>query len=190
MAEHDTTQCGEAMMETTQRPSTIRIYLAGPDVFLPDPVRRGAELKAQCAARGVVGLFPMDHDLPDAADRPRAIREANMAMIRCCDAVVANMTPFRGPSMDPGAAYEMGAASALAKLVVGYTADRRPYVDRVSAFMKVHRTADGVLRDQDAMSVEEFGLPLVDNLMMAHGVDAMFETAAEAIAFVAARLRA
>ncbi len=177
-------------MAATGRRTAIRIYLAGPDVFLPDPVRRGAELKALCTACGAVGLFPMDHELPDAADRPRAIREANMAMIRHCDAVVANMTPFRGPSMDPGTAYEMGAAAALAKPVVGYTADRRSYVERVSAVMQVRRTSDGSLRDPDAMSVEEFALPLVDNLMMARGVDAMFATAAEAIAFVAARLRA
>ncbi len=175
---------------TTARGRTIRIYLAGPDVFLPDPLRRGAELKAVCVACGTIGLFPMDHDLLDATDRPRGIRDANMAMIRSCDAVVANMTPFRGPSMDPGAAYEMGAASALGKLVVGYTADQRSYVERVCAVMRVRRATDGALRDPDGMSVEEFGLPLADNLMMARGVDAMFATAAEAIAFVAARLRA
>ncbi len=177
-------------MAMTGRPTMIRIYLAGPDVFLPEPLRRGAELKALCAACGTVGLFPMDHELLDAADRPRAIREANMAMIRGCDAVVANMTPFRGASMDPGTAYEMGAASALGKLVVGYTTDARCYVERVCAVMQVRRTADGMLRDPDAMSVEEFGLPLVDNLMMARGIEALFATAAEAIAFSAARLTA
>ncbi len=177
-------------MARAGRRTRIRIYLAGPDVFLPDPVRRGAELKALCAAWGAIGLFPMDQELLDAADRPRAIRDANMAMIRDCDALVANMTPFRGPSMDPGTAYEMGAAAALAKPVVGYTADRRSYVERVSSVMQVRRSADGALRDPDGMSVEEFGAPLVDNLMMAHGVAALFATAAEAIGFVAATLRA
>ena len=176
-------------MATAGRRNEIRIYLAGPDVFLPDPLRRGAELKALCAACGAIGLFPMDHELLDAANRPRAIRDANMAMIRGCDAVVANMIPFRGPSMDPGTAYEMGAAAALAKLVVGYTADRRCYVERVCSVMQVRRTADGTLRDPDAMSVEEFGAPLVDNLMMAHGVAALFATAAEAIAYVTTTLR-
>ena len=28
----------------------MRAYLAGPDVFLPDPVARGADLKRICAA--------------------------------------------------------------------------------------------------------------------------------------------
>ena len=81
------------------------LYLAGPDVFVPEPHARGVALKALCTEAGAIGLFPID----DAAHGPEAIREANMAMIRRCDAVVANMTPFRGPSMDPGTAYEMGA---------------------------------------------------------------------------------
>ncbi len=112
-----------------------------------------------------------------------------MAMIRSCDALVANMTPFRGPSMDPGTAYEMGAAAALGKLVVGYTLDARSYVERVSAAMPVERTADGILRDAHAMAVEEFGMSLVDNLMMARGVEAILPDVAQAIGFVVSRLQ-
>ena len=37
------------------------IYLAGPEVFLPDPWARAAELKAICTARGAIGWFPMDN---------------------------------------------------------------------------------------------------------------------------------
>lgn len=166
-----------------------RIYLAGPDVFLPDPAARGAVLKALCTAHGAVGLFPLDGEVADAVDLPGAIREANMAMIRSCDALVANMTPFRGPSMDPGTAYEMGAAAALGKLVVGYSADPRSYVERVSAAMPVERTANGVLRDTDFLSVEEFDVPLIDNLMMARGVEAILADAAHAISFAVGRLQ-
>ncbi len=165
------------------------IYLAGPDVFLPDPAARGAALKALCRAVGTLGLFPLDSDAVDALHDPGAIRTANMAMIRRCDAVVANMTPFRGPSMDPGTAYEMGAAAAWNKLVVGYTTDPRPYAGRVAAVMPVARRPDGALRDGDGMAVEEFAVPLADNLMMACGVAATFGSAAEAIAFAATRLR-
>lgn len=169
-------------------PAAPRIYLAGPDVFLPEPLRRGAELKALCAAAGAIGLFPMDNEIADGDDVPAAIRSANMAMIVSCDAVVANMSPFRGPSMDPGTAYEMGAAAALGKKVVGYTTDARSFVDRVTAMMAVARTADGVLRDAGGMAVEAFDTPLVDNLMMACGIDGLFASAEAAIAFVVARL--
>lgn len=162
----------------------LRIYLAGPDVFVVDPVARGAALKAICAGLGVVGMFPMDNELPEGSDPPGAIREANMAMIRSCDAVAANMTPFRGPSMDPGTAYEMGVAAALGKPVVGYTLDPRSYVERVCDAMPVGRAADGALRDPDGMAVEAFGMPLVDNLMMARGIAGLFGSATEAIAFL------
>lgn len=165
-------------------------YLAGPDVFLPDAAGRGAELKALCAASGLEGLFPLDGEISGIEDVPGAIRAANMDLIRRCDVVLANMAPFRGPSMDPGTAYEMGAGAALGKLVVGYTSDPRSYVERVSAAMPVRRTADGALRDAEGMSVEEFGQPLADNLMMARGVDALFATVEEAVAHAAVRLGA
>ncbi len=165
------------------------LYLAGPDVFAPDAAARGRALKALCAAAGVAGLFPIDNDSVNVVHDPVAIRDANMAMIRRCDALVANMTPFRGPSMDPGTAYEMGAASALGRLVVGYTTDGRSLVERVSAAMPVARGPDGVLRDDRAMAVEEFASPLADNLMMACGVAGLFDNAGDAIAFAAARLR-
>lgn len=157
-------------------------------MFRPDAAARGAALKALCARLGAIGLFPLDNELTEADDLPGAIRDANMAMIRGCDAVIADMTPFRGPSMDPGTAYEMGAGAALGKPVIGYTSDPRSYVERVQAALPVRRFPNGALRDADGMAVEEFAAPLVDNLMMARGIQALFESAEAAIAFaVAAR---
>ena len=166
------------------------LYLAGPDVFVPEARARGIALKALCTEAGAVGLFPIDAEIDDALHRPDAIRAANMAMIRRCDAVVANMTPFRGPSMDPGTAYEMGAAAALGKLVVGYTADPRPYAERVAAAMPVLRAPDGTLRDGHGMAVEQFEASLADNLMSALDVAARFDNARAAIGHAATRLRA
>ncbi|MGI4746193.1 MAG: nucleoside 2-deoxyribosyltransferase [Janthinobacterium lividum] len=166
----------------------FRFYLAGPSVFALDPAAEGSKLKAFCSAHGAVGLYPLDNEIDVAAgqgDLSGAIREANMELIRQCDAVIADMVPFRGPSMDPGTAYEMGVGAALGKLVVGYTSDPRPYVERVSASTSVTRSA-GTLRDSDGMQVEDFGL--ADNLMMAKGADAILPTAAEAIAYAVARL--
>lgn len=166
--------------------SLRKVYLAGPDVFMPDPVAHGEALKAMCARRGLVGLFPLDNEILGDADMPGAIRAANMDSLRACDVVVANMTPFRGPSMDAGTAYEMGVASALGKPVIGYTLDSRPYVERVAAMPGTEIGPDGRLYDGNRMSVEDFGVPLVDNLMMARGVVAMFSNVADAIDYVAA----
>lgn len=111
-----------------------------------------------------------------------------MAMIRACDAVVANMAPFRGPGMDGGTAYEMGVAAALGKLVVGYTPEPNSYVERVRRLHSCREHPDG-LRDADGYLVEDFGVWAADNLMMAWGVDALFSDPAAAIRHVVDRLR-
>jgi len=166
----------------------MKIYLAGPEVFLPDPISKGAALKAICTKYGAEGLFPMDNELGDEEHGSVAeaayIRAANMKLITACDAIVANMTPFRGPSMDVGTAYEVGAGAALGKVVVGYTSDRTSFVVKVSKAFEVKRGEDGLLRDADGMAVEEFGKgeeALVDNLMIACGVEKLCDSAEEAI---------
>lgn len=160
------------------------IYLAGPDVFLPDALERAAGLKAICERYGAEGLFPLDNVIKGLVGRElaAAIRTANMDLIFRCDAVVANMEPFRGPSMDTGTAYEMGAAAALGKPVVGYTKDTRDYLTRVRAMMPVTMCENGEWRDAQGMLVEDFGL--VDNLMMDCGAAAIFDSAEEAVAEV------
>ena len=103
----------------------MRVYLAGPDVFLPDPLARAARLKAACAARGLEGVFPLDAlpqgDPPAWASLPEALRIArrNEAHIASCDVLVANLSPFRGPSADVGTVFEVGFMRALGRPVFG-----------------------------------------------------------------------
>lgn len=161
----------------------FKLYLAGPEVFLPDPLARAAELKAACRRHGAEGLFPADVGITGLEGRAlaEAIRAANMRLIASCDGIVANMDPFRGPSMDAGTAYEMGVGAALGKPVVGYAPDRRDYRARVADAMPLRMAPDGTWRDADGMSVEDFGLP--DNLMMACGAAAVLGSFEEAVAF-------
>src|SRR6516165_10559354 len=52
----------------------MKIYLAGPDVFLPDRIEIGRRKTAICARYGLTGLYPLDHPVDLAADpisRPR-----------------------------------------------------------------------------------------------------------------------
>ena len=164
------------------------IYLAGPEVFLPDPWARAAEMKAICARLGAVGWFPMDNQAdvadPDPDVMAARICAADEALVARCDAIVANMTPFRGPSMDAGTCYEMGLAKGLGKLVVGWTADPRRWQDKIALVSPLAADGDW-FRDADGMLCRDFGL--IDNLMMvkgAHGVFASFEAA---VGFVVAR---
>ncbi|MQP68620.1 nucleoside 2-deoxyribosyltransferase [Niveispirillum sp. SYP-B3756] len=168
--------------------SRPRLYLAGPDVFLPDPMAAAAAMKAICAELGLEGVFPIDAALAPAAGEPGTvfaarIRQANLDLIRGADGVIANCSPFRGPSVDDGTAYEMGYATALGKPVFPWAGDIRPLLQRTQA--RQYLAHDGwVWRDADQMEVEEFGLPV--NLMLvdpATGpVAGSFERAAEAAA--------
>lgn len=138
----------------------VNIYLAGPDVFLPDPQPAAAAKQAICAAHGFVGKFPLDNTLDFTGMTPNqmawAIYRSNISLMNDCDLIIANMTPFRGPSMDVGTAFEMGYMAAQGKPVYGYSNDRRLYIDRVPAF------APGL--DATGQAIEAFELH--DNLML------------------------
>lgn len=157
-------------------PTTPRVYLAGPDVFWPDAIQRGEHLKTLCRNAKLEGIYPLDSGVKLEGLRPFdqgcAIYQANVELIRTCSAILANMTPFRGPSMDVGTAFEMGYGASRKLLIAGYTANMVEY--------KTRTAPDGLL-------IEEFGM--IDNLMV-HGAtgDAIFTTVEEAIFFLAEHL--
>ena len=128
----------------------VRVYLAGPEVFLPDAVAIGEAKKAVCADHGLEGVYPLD---PFAGSDPAydgvALFEHCVAHLDQCDAVIANLTPFRGPSMDVGTAVEVGYALGAGHPVYGSTNVAEDYRERVEA--------------EPGWLVEDFGF--VDNLM-------------------------
>jgi len=140
------------------------IYLAGPDVFWPNATELGAAKKVLCEQYGFTGHFPLDNeiDLSQLSPFEAGIRiyQANIGLMNHCDLIIANMTPFRGPSMDVGSAFEMGYMAAQNKPVWGYTLDGRLYSDRI----------EGTATDQDGFSIESFSM--ADNLMMVGATDA------------------
>jgi nucleoside 2-deoxyribosyltransferase len=147
----------------------LRIYLAGPDVFLPDAVDIGRRKKDICAAHGVSGLYPFDNAIDrSAGDISLNIFKGCEAMMDAADAIIANLTPFRGPGADPGTAYELGYMAARGKFCLGYSNDPTIYAERVRLLTEV-RSQDGRLVDADGLTVEDFGLS--DNLMMIHALD-------------------
>lgn len=140
-----------------------RVYLAGPDVFAPEPLRRGDLLKALCRERGFEGLYPLDGD-PGPGEQGRAIWRANCALIDRADAVLANLRPFRGAEPDSGTVWEVAYAFARGKPVVGYVPDARPQRERLQA-----QAPQGV--DAEGWTIEDFGLPL--NLMLVHSLSGL-----------------
>jgi nucleoside 2-deoxyribosyltransferase len=147
----------------------MKIYLAGPDVFLPDAVEIGRRKAELCARHGLTGLYPLDNAIDLAVgDASLKIFAGNEAMMIEADAIIANLTPFRGPSADAGTVYELGYMAGRGKLCLGYCNDPLGYTDRVRRFTSVS-SRDGRLVDALGLTVEDFGL--ADNLMMIHALD-------------------
>ncbi|MDX2156181.1 MAG: nucleoside 2-deoxyribosyltransferase [Hyphomicrobiaceae bacterium] len=144
-----------------------RIYLAGPEVFLPDAVAVGRTKVAVAAEAGFEGVFPLDASLAlggcSKREQGRRIALACEAMMRSCDLAVANLTPFRGVSMDSGTAYEVGYMRALGRPVLGYSNVAGDIRGRALAYR-----ARGIPQgdaDRPDLEVEDFGEP--ENLMIA-----------------------
>jgi nucleoside 2-deoxyribosyltransferase len=151
-----------AKMQALKHCKTMKIYLAGPDVFRQDALAWADEARRLCALAGHGALIPLD----GVETTPSGIYHANIELIRSADAVLANLNPFRGCEPDSGTCVEVGFALALGKLVIGYLASDETTTERVA------RLSGGKLEchggrpvDRDGMFVEDFRLRL--NLMLA-----------------------
>lgn len=138
----------------------MKVYLAGPDVFLPDPLKVGKAKQDICQKYGLIGLFPFDPALDLANLTPFeagiAIYCSNIALMNDCDLMIANMTPFRGVSLDVGTAFEIGYMAGIGKPIFAYSNDGRLYCDRVPASQPGW--------DEQGQSIESFAMH--DNLML------------------------
>ncbi len=114
-----------------------------------------AARRAVCAQHGLDALVPLDERATTAA----LIYRSNVRLLAGADAVVANVSPFRGPHADPGTAWEMGHAVALGTPVFAYSDAPQALRQRVAA---------GAIADADGMKVEDFGL--AENLMLVLGL--------------------
>ena len=163
------------------------IYLAGPEVFLPNPAQAGEDKKALIQRLNkqynwpfrLVGLWPMDTEIPDfKPDRDTGLRiyRASIALMDKAHFIAANMVRFRGPSMDVGTAFEMGYMRGAGKPVYAYY-DAEPfygesespgvYAKRVATYYKLDPTNAQV--DINGQSIENFAM--ADNLMMMGALD-------------------
>src|SRR6202051_885741 len=151
-------------MRSEMSQSKMKIYLAGPDVFLPDAIEIGRRKAELCRRHGLTGLYPLDNAVDLAAkDASFRIFRGNEAMMNEASAIIANLTPFRGPGADAGTVYELGFMGGRGKLCLGYSNDPTHYAGRVREFTDVV-SRDGRLVDRMGLTVEDFGLR--DNLMM------------------------
>lgn len=147
------------------------LYLAGPDRWFPDAEAHALRRKALCEAAGFRPLTQMDAggSDPDASElMAREVYAETASRIRRADALIANLTPWRGPGGDAGAAYAAGFAAGLGKPVFAYlnvTSDQEAdYRTRVEMLMGAAPDGAGVWRDAQDCEIEDFGLP--ESLML------------------------
>ncbi len=164
----------------------LSIYFAGPDLFdrlrWPDHV---AEIRLICESLNLHPVFPVPDEpmsglgveRPGTARDGRVVRDARLHAIDNADAVVANLTPFRGAEPDAGTVVEaFYAAFVKGKPTVGYIDWSNPHVDVHELYGpdgKPITDDNDVYIDRHGRVVEQFGLPI--NLMIATTVHALVE---------------
>jgi nucleoside 2-deoxyribosyltransferase len=142
---------------------TVKAYLAGPDVFLPN-ARAHAQRKVEiCRRYGIIGRPPLDEDSESLATIPDAeawltIFRKNLLMMEECNIIIANLTPFRGPSADAGTLIEVGWFLGRGRPIFGYSNMATPFTER--SRWQVTAVPDAC----PDVAVENFGL--ADNLMI------------------------
>jgi len=142
-----------------------RIYLAGPEVFFPAAEHQAivAEKKRLLQEYGLEGIDPLDTELALSANeakfrRGHRIYRANRELMDSCDAIIANLTPFRGISADPGTVFEVGYMIGQGKPAFGFTLESRYYWERAGA----------TDLDELGHTIEDFEMS--DNLMIEGGI--------------------
>ena len=143
-----------------------KIYIAGFDVFERNSIEIGKKYVELCKKYGFTGLYPLDNVVDFNQEKHKIAKDifdANVAMIKDCDFVVANLNSFRGDEPDSGTVWECGFGYALGKKVYGYMSDARSYLDRFDK-SKLTKDENGMYWDEKDMFVEDFDLPL--NLMI------------------------
>ncbi|MCC5816649.1 MAG: nucleoside 2-deoxyribosyltransferase [Leptospira sp.] len=152
----------------------MKIYLAGPEVFLPNAHEVLGHHKELCKKYGFTGLSPFDSVLEGkdlkGMDLARGIYLANAKLIKECDILIANCVSFRGPLVDDGTAWEIGYAFALGKKIYGFIDKYIPVNENVAQRVPTKQHESGFLIDGDGYLLnEDFGNAV--NLMLEFSIE-------------------
>lgn len=151
----------------------VKLYLAGPEVFLPNAMEHAQSQRDLCTQYGFIGLHPIDNnvDIENGSDDTAVrIYRGDVRQIRECDIVVANCNPFRGALMDDRTAYELGFGNALGKPSYGYLKNTYTYNQRMIDYGQgfFSHTHNAYIDCQNYLLVDDFGTFI--NLMMQCGM--------------------
>ena len=142
------------------------LYIGGPDAGLPGGQSLLHVKRSLCEAAGFVPVVSTDSLLVETLPSEAMAREMyadRVSRMRLADAAIINLTPWRGPSCDPAAAFEVGFLAALNKPVFAYMnvpaeaeAELRVRIEDHIGGGPEH---GGRLVDAYGAEIEDFGLP-------------------------------
>ncbi|NBX66091.1 MAG: hypothetical protein EBQ96_03740 [Proteobacteria bacterium] len=171
MTNDDLLRLATANAQKKGRAAPPRVYLAGPEVFLPDAFAIGLAKKRICAEYGLLGIFPFDGDVDLSAFTPHGagmeISRKNEEIMRGADTIIANATPWHGPSLDVGTAFEIGFMRALGKPLFVYSNVSKLFFERLQGYFnhQIMQDEHGFWRETaNKTSLEPFDMH--DNLMI------------------------
>jgi nucleoside 2-deoxyribosyltransferase len=147
----------------------VKVYLAGPEVFVPN-AREVLDRKIALArAAGFEPLAPGDLEIPPAPTRREFgenIYRVDEQLMMSADAIIANLTPFRGLHADVGTVFEVGFMRGRGKPVFAYSNITDTYYERLLGHYdgQVTMSPNGQMRGSDGMLVEDFEMN--ENLML------------------------
>ncbi len=145
----------------------VKAYMAGPDVFFKNAIENAAIVKELCNKYGIEALIPLDNEVPHTNEKSKISEDIftkNVNLLESADVVIANLSPFRGPSADVGTVWEIGFGYAQKKPIYAFTNDNREYKYRVSP---------------DGMAIEDFGN--IDNTMIDKSIVAIMNSLEEVL---------
>ncbi len=154
---------------------SVRVYLAGPEVFLPN-AREVLDRKiALTRAAGLIPVTPGDLEIPAAPTKRQFgenISAIDEQMMNSAQAIIANLTPFRGLHADTGTVYELGFMCGQGKAAFAYSNSKADHYRRIVDYYggKIVTGPDGRQRGPDGLSVEDFDMN--ENLMLDGGIAA------------------
>lgn len=160
--------------------SGLKVYLAGPDIFLANAAEVARWQKETCLRHGLTPLHPMDNNLDltgDPAALALRIYRADVGQMMEADAICANMNEFVGADPDSGTCFEVGffagfnmalavlQAARPQKPIYGYADDGSTYLERIDRW-KASRRSTGDL-DRWRFSAIDMHINLMMEMAMA-----------------------
>jgi nucleoside 2-deoxyribosyltransferase len=139
----------------------MKIYIAGPDVFLFNAKEHFDSIKNLVSSYGHIALVPLDNEIIEG-DISDIIFEKNIKLIDECDVILTNIEPFRGACIDDGTAFEVGYGFANKKIIYGYSLlSSDTVIDHTKKMFDITKQPEYTV-------VEDFGHTV--NLMLQHSI--------------------